>query len=291
MPMRFQYDKGGKWLIEHHADAILKLAGIGPIASWRALPGEVVQSRQLPDGMVEVQLVGRPEPVLCLIEINTYPHNRMPGELLDDVLLTYLNRRVVPEAVTLVLAPQGNVRINPGIIIASPLGNARLEATWRVVNLWELNAKDLLPLSDPGIAPWVPLTRIDGPVEPVLQQCKDVIDLKSSGRERDNLLAVTEIIARLRFDATMLRSIFRRGNEMIESPLLDELFAERDVKTSQSILLRKLQRRFGSLPADVTAGIRVILDEPRLDALLDAAYAAPSLDEFRTILASTATTN
>ena len=29
--MRFQYDKSSKWLIQHHADAILRLAGVGPV--------------------------------------------------------------------------------------------------------------------------------------------------------------------------------------------------------------------------------------------------------------------
>src|SRR5256885_576503 len=120
--MRFQYDKGGKWLIERHADAILKLAGIGPVQSWRPLPGE-----------------------------------------------------------------------------------------------W--GAAAFLPLTDPGLAPWVPLTRIDGPPEAVLQQCKDVIEAKTTGGEQDNLLTATEILAGLRFDKAMLRALFRRGGQMIESPV------------------------------------------------------------------------
>ena len=161
--MRFQYDKGGKWLIEHHADSILKLAGIGPIRSWKALPGEVVQSRQLPDGMVEVLLEGRNDPILCLIEINTYAYSRVPNELFDDIALTFLNRRVVPEVIALTLSDRGNVRIAPEARYTSPLGTSRIEAGWHVVNLWELNASDFLPLTDPGLAPWISLMRIDGP--------------------------------------------------------------------------------------------------------------------------------
>ena len=86
--VRLQYDKGGKWLIEHHADAILKLAGVGPVTSWTPLPGELVQSRQLPDGLIEARIVGQADPVLFLIEINTYPYSRIAAELLDDVVLT-----------------------------------------------------------------------------------------------------------------------------------------------------------------------------------------------------------
>src|SRR5438876_9828980 len=119
--MRLQYDKGGKWLIERHADAILKLAGIGPVQSWRPLPGELVQSRQLPDGLVEVRLPGRADPVLFLLEINTYSYSSTPGELLDDVVLAYLNRRVVPGVVALTLSDRGNVRGAPNPRPTSPL--------------------------------------------------------------------------------------------------------------------------------------------------------------------------
>lgn len=160
--MRFQYDKGGKWLIERHADAILKLAGIGPVQSWR------------------------------------------------------------------------------------------------------------------------PLTRIDGPPEPVLQQCKDVIEANTTGGEQDNLLNATEILAGLRFDKALLR----RGDQMIESPVLQEWFAERDIKTRQTIVLESLEERFGPVPADVSAGIRVVTDPVRLNNFVRLAYTCASLDEFRTHLTS-----
>ena len=42
------YDRTSKWLIQHHGDAILRLAGLRDLASWRPLQAEVVQPRQLP---------------------------------------------------------------------------------------------------------------------------------------------------------------------------------------------------------------------------------------------------
>lgn len=283
--MRFQYDKGGKWLIEHHADAILKLAGIGPVVSWKPLPGELVQSRQLPDGMVEARLAGQADPVLCLIEINTYSYAATAKELLDDVILTYLNRRIVPEMIALTLSTKDNVRVAPEVRLASPIGHTRLEARWRVVNLWELEAKSFLPLNDPGLAPWVTLTKIDGPPEPVLQQCKDVIEAKTSGGEQENLLNATEILAGLRFDKAMLRALFRRGTQMLESPVLQEWFAERDVKTRQLVILESLEAKFGGpVPPDVSASVRVVQDEVRLKDLNRAVITCASLDDFRKAL-------
>src|SRR5579872_3992366 len=108
-------------------DAILRLAGVGPVTSWTPLPGELVQSRQLPDGLIEARIDGIANPVLFLIEINTYPYSRVAEELLDDVVLTYLNRRVVPEVIALTLCEKGNVRIEPDLRLISPLGLTRLE--------------------------------------------------------------------------------------------------------------------------------------------------------------------
>ena len=282
--MRHQYDKSSQWLIEHYAGAILRLAGAGPVVSWRPLPGEVVQSRQLPDGLVEARLPDRPDPVLFLVEINTYPDNRVPGELFDDLALTDLNRRQVPEVVTLVLCPKGHLRVEPEVRLASPLGWSELRAGWRVVNLWELPAADVLPLTDPGLAPRVPLMQFDGPPEPVLQQCKDVIEARTTDTQRANLLAVTEILAGLRYDERMVETILRRGGTMIESPVLQRWFREREIATRQVVVLEALQGRFGPVPADVSAAVRTVEDEGRLKDLLRTAYTCDALDAFRAAL-------
>lgn len=244
-----------------------------------------MQSRQLSDGLVEATLADRADPVLHLIEVNTYPYSRVPAELLDDVLLTYLDRRVVPEVIALTLCKKGNVQIEPGLRVSSPLEHTRLEAKWRVVNLWDLNANDFLPLTDPGMAPWVPPMKIDGPPEPVLQQCKDAIEQVRSAGQKNNLFGVTQILAGLKFDEKMLDALFHVEGKMIESPVLEKWFRQRDVATRQTVILEALEARFGSpVPADVSAAVRVIQDEPRLKDLLPAAYSAASLNDFRSRL-------
>jgi len=283
--MRQRYDASSKWLIENYSDAILRLAGVTDLVSFRPMPGEVVQSRQLPDGLVEKVLLGHPDPVVYLIEINTYPDNRIPTALFDDVLMTYLNRGRVPEVVTLTLCQRGSVVVSPTFAATSPLGGTGLTANWRVVNLWELAATDFLPLTDPGLAPWVPLTRIDGPPEVILQQCRDVIDEKTVGNTRVNLLAVTQILGGLALDPDLLKRIFRRDGNMIESPILTELFMEKELETRRADLMEFLEEHFGTVPADVFASIRLVADQARLKRLLRFAYSAPTLDEFRAELA------
>lgn len=279
--MRNRYDASSKWLIETFAAELLQLAGVGPVAGVKPLPGEVVQSRQLPDGLVEVTFPNRAEPVLHLIEVNTYSYAATASALLDDVLLTYLNRRVVPEVIAITLHDRGHVRVPPDVRVNSPSGGTRLEAGWRVVNVWELNAADFLPLTNPGLAPWVTLMNIDGPPEPVLQQCKDVIVTVPEAGRRENLLGVTQILAGLRWDKQLLKAIFAKEGKMIESPVLEEWFREREIGALQRVVLKKLDARFGPVPADVSASVRIVADQLRLESLLDAAYVCASLDDFR----------
>jgi hypothetical protein len=293
--VRNRYDAASKWLIETFAAELLQLAGVGPVTRVTPLPSELVQSRQLPDGLLEVVLPSHPKPVLHLIEVNTYSYTDTANELLDDVVLTYLNRRVVPEVIAITLNDRGHVRVAPSIRVESALSHARLEAGWRVINLWELDVSGFLPLRDPGMAPWVPLMKIDGPPEPVLQQCKDAIDTVSEVGRRENLLNFTQILAGLRWDKELLKAIFAKEGKMIESPVLQEWFHERDIATRQKILLESLESRFsGPVPPDVSAAVRVITDEDRLKQLLPLVFSSSSLDAFRQVLTplqAPATTN
>jgi hypothetical protein len=43
--MRDEYDRTGKWLLEHHGDAILRLAGVTGIASWRTVAADLTVPR------------------------------------------------------------------------------------------------------------------------------------------------------------------------------------------------------------------------------------------------------
>src|SRR5271170_5023842 len=101
-----QYDKSSKWLIQHHGDSILRLAGIKDIESWKPLQAELVQNRRLPDGLIEVFRHGETEPNLFVLEITTYPHARLSEQTVDDTLLVHLDRKALPEVVALFLHPR-----------------------------------------------------------------------------------------------------------------------------------------------------------------------------------------
>ena len=84
-----EYDKSSKWLIQHHGDSILRMAGIVGIETWRPLQAEVVQPRQLPDGVIEALLQGQLEPSLFVHELATYPESRIAEQVLRDMTLVY----------------------------------------------------------------------------------------------------------------------------------------------------------------------------------------------------------
>jgi hypothetical protein len=66
-------DASCKWMIQHHADAIIRMAGYRHIASWKAVQAAPVHPRRLPDGLIEIHRPGRREPILFVLEISSYP--------------------------------------------------------------------------------------------------------------------------------------------------------------------------------------------------------------------------
>ena len=243
------YDKSSKWLIQHHGDSILRLAGFTSVEEWRPLQAELVQPTQLPDGLLEAQLSGRESPNLFVVEIGTYPENRLYDQLTRDALLVFLDRMVVPEVVVLILHPKGNLQISDFAEFESELGLASLRLRWRVVELWKLDAEELLATNDPGLMPWVSLTEFTDPPEEVLRRCRQTIDQEAKPAEQTNLLAVSQVLAKLRFDDVNILNLFGGKQVMIESPLIQELVDEAVLSQKQKDILQILKVRFGDVPA------------------------------------------
>lgn len=137
---------------------------------------EVVQPRQLPDGLLEVRLQGEATDDLYLLEVATYPERRVTQQIARDLLLVWLDRHELPESIVLVLAPKGKYRVPRECRLQSRRGTSRCTVKWNVVELWTVPAEELLKPGDVGLAPWVMLaTSSAEPVE-LAQRCRDVID-------------------------------------------------------------------------------------------------------------------
>src|SRR5262245_13389784 len=187
--MRQDKDRSGKWPLAHHGDAVLKLAGLTGFTAWRALQPETVAPRRLPDGLLEVRFPGQTEPTLVLVEIETYPDAGADRQVLDDVMLIAVDRKAVPEVVSLVLKPKGNLAVTGVAERVSARGGTRVSGSWPVVRLWELEAEALLSAGDAGLVPWVPLTRTTLSPDELMARCRDRLAAVPDPTDRAGLAA------------------------------------------------------------------------------------------------------
>ncbi len=276
-----EYDKSSKWLIQHHGDSILRLAGVDDIESWKPLQAELVQPRRLPDGLIEVRRRGESDLDLYLLEIATYPEARVVEQVVTGTALVFLDRQVVPDVLVLVLSPRGNSPSVGATTMRSRHGWTTWPLSWRTVRLWELPAQTLLAAEDVGLVPWVPLTQFDESPEAIVRECRRRIDRDAPPNEHENLLAVMQFLARLRYNDPRLFNILGGRKAMIEAPGLKEVFAEERQRAQRDAIVAFLTSRFGPEAAAVEAGLTAIEDEDRLKELIKLSATCRNLKSFR----------
>jgi predicted transposase YdaD len=221
------------------------------------------------------------------VEIATYPQGRVPGQMVRDIASVLLDRDTLPEAITLVLRPhpRSPLRIASEHALQSAHGLTSLKVSWRVVELWNVPAEHLLASGDVGMIPWVPLSRIDGPAEPVLRRCRERIDALAQPGEKQNLLAVTQVLAGLRYNDPGVAELFGGRQTMIESPVIQELVEEVEQKAMQKgkhdDILLFLESRFGLVPQEVGDAVRRVSEEARLRSLIQLAARCADIEAFR----------
>ena len=146
----------------------------------------------------------------------------------------------------------------------------------KVVELWTIPAVDLLAAGDVGLIPWVPLAQFDGPPEPIFQECRSRIDRDAPPDEHENLLAVTQILAGMRYNDPRLFQILGGREAMIESPVLQEFLAKRQRKWVMLVLIE----RFGSRANAIAQALDSITDVEKLDKLTRIAVKCPDIETF-----------
>jgi hypothetical protein len=262
---------------------------------------------KLPDGLLEVLLAKSRAPDVFILEITAYADRQVFAQVQRDVALVYAQRKIVPEVLVIVLRPKGQVEIGPSHALTSRLGWTRWETSWRVVQLWEVPEEELWTLDDPGIIPWIPLSKSDRAPETVVEQCRKRIEQQAPAEERENLLAVTQIFTWLRFkDKQLLQRL--GGRKMIaESELVQEIveelveeraqkrLAEAEERLREQVgaartegeikaIMTLLEDRFGELPEDLPARLRELQDEAKVTALVRTAARCRDVAAFETEL-------
>ena len=273
------FDPSSKWLLEEHGVAILYLAGARSVTSCQARKAEVVQPRKLPDGILEARFADADEPRLFLVEVATYPEKRVVEQVSDDLRLVRQARGVLVDAVVLCLCPRGAYRVPESVEDSSPLGWSGEMLRWKVVELWTFSAEELLNAPDIGVVTMASLAQYDGPPEVLLQRARDRID-REGGKQRENLLAVSQVFAQVHFDKPEWLDILGGSRIMIESPLIQKIVDTSNHAYGVRIALSILGNRFGAVTPTITAGLEQVKDLNRLVRLTDQAAACPSLQAF-----------
>jgi hypothetical protein len=136
------------------------------------------------------------------------------------------------------------------------------------------------------MVPWVSLTHIDGPVEPVLREARRIIDEKAPREIHANLLAVTQVFMGLNYNDPELFAIFGGDETMIESPVLQRFLTGNTAKVVHRIIFGALEKKYGTVPADLQSLLVGITDDKRLQQIIEYVAVCPTLEEFRQQLGS-----
>jgi hypothetical protein len=279
---RQRYDISSHWLLHNQGQGALLVGGIRGVRRIDPKPGEIAQVRKYPDGLLRVYFAGERKPHHILVEVATYAEERALKQALDDLTLAYSALGYLPELLMLVLRPKGSLRIGGKHEVRSKMGLSRLAVEWKPVELWTLSAEEFLAQGDASVVPWVTLMDFSGPPETLLERCARKIEREAHPQDRANLLAVSQVLAPLRFPDPDLLNLLGGQQAMIESPLLQKMMADR----SHQWILDILKDRFGTVPRNVTKHLGEIVDEEKLRQLHRFAARCPDLAAFREALLS-----
>jgi hypothetical protein len=114
----------------------------------------------------------------------------------------------------------------------------------------------------------------------VLQRCRERIDQQARPDERANLLAVTQVLSRLRYNDPQLLTILGGSQAMIESPLIQELLEQRSKQVRNEAVLLILTERFGPVSERVASAVKSIQNNTELEALIRFAAVCSDVDAF-----------
>jgi hypothetical protein len=277
---RGEKDHGANWLIQNQAPALVRLLGLTPRACRAAHP-RLTLPQAIPDGLLDLTLPDHDKPVPLLLEIETYPSSETNEQMSRDLDLAALALGKLPDAAVIVLCQRGKGQAGRRTQ-QSLMGWSQRRHRWRVLELWKVPAKKILAMNEIGLLPLVPLMRSRESPELLFRQSWERIDRQARRDQRLPLLAITSILASLRYTEARGWIELLGGKPMLaESPLYQEWMADQDRETKKAAILRVLRVRLGEVPELVATQVRSFTDPAKLDETLDHAALCKSFADFR----------
>ncbi|WP_020470375.1 RpnC/YadD family protein [Zavarzinella formosa] len=282
--MRQEKDLAGKWILERHADVVLKLINMPPVESWRAMPTDRVVPRRIPDALFEVKFRDRPLPTPLVFEVENTPSADADRQMLEAIMLVRLDAGVIPDAVLVLLQPRGNADVAGEAKLASAGDTVEGSLKWRVIKLWEQDAEAAFALGDAGLVPWITLMHTTQPADVFLSRCREMIDQQAPPAEREELRIVTGIFAAIRYNNPVLLDLLTGEPNVFESPLLErgrKMVADAaTIVAKRESLISVLTARFGNLPVDLVKRLEQVANKDQLNDLIKISASCPDLESF-----------
>jgi hypothetical protein len=117
--------------------------------------------------------------------------------------------------------------------------------------------------------------------EVLLRQCREHIEKQAPVKEWPNLLAITQIMAGMRYDIKMITRVLGGQKMLTENPLLRQLFAEKTLEILHRHIIEVLEERFDAVPDNLASAIQAIQNEKKLESHFRYAIKCRSLKSFR----------
>ncbi|MFB2919109.1 Rpn family recombination-promoting nuclease/putative transposase [Aerosakkonema funiforme] len=123
---------------------------------------------------------------------------------------------------------------------------------YNVIRLWEQDPA--IFLDNPGLLPLAVLARSDSP-QALLEQVAERVDRIENSERRQGVAACTEILAGLRFESNLIRSILG-ADFMRQSVIYQEILQEGRTEEALLLVTRLLECKFGDIAPVLLEKIR-----------------------------------
>ena len=147
---------------------------------------------------------------------------------MDDVMLIFQARSIVPEVVLIVLRPKGQVQVlGAGARWPAPAAERGSAGTLAGRGVVEVAGRGDAGLREPGVIPWIPLMESTGRRRNCSRNAGRSSMKNAKPEELANILAVSQVLASLRYNERWLFDFFGGKEAMIESPVFERDFSTR----------------------------------------------------------------
>jgi predicted transposase/invertase (TIGR01784 family) len=190
------------------------------------------------------------------IEFQTKPDANMPFRMLDYWVRLYRQYQCEIQQIVVYLKPSG-----ADAVFINRFDTTNTQHQYRIIRLWEEEPEPLL--ADTGLLPLASLARTDNP-EVLLRRVAIQVDTIKAGDLQRSISACCQVIAGLRFDRELIRSIFKEET-MRESVIYQDILQQGE----SGIILKQLKHKFGAIHLELQAKIQQ-LSTTQLEALGEA---------------------